>query len=263
MKTLSIDTTSMRGSIALSDGRRLVLQRQQADPRTYSTVLMPIIDGLLAETGWVKESIEAIAVAVGPGSFTGLRIGLAAAKGLSLGLGVPVVGVSSLRSLAMNGEGLSDTVAPLIDARRGEIYMACYRFALSLRGAPHDGATKQSHGDRGIASSQKSGLAMTTVIDECVLPPEAVVERLRAIDGKIAVTGDGVIVYRELLTAGLAGNLIIPAQEFILPRAHNLAVLAAERFENGESDDLTALAPNYIRHSDAEIGFLGRGFLER
>lgn len=230
MKILSIDTTSMLGSVALSDGRKLVAEKQQRDPKTYSTVLMPVIADLLSEARWDKKSIEAIAVAVGPGSFTGLRIGLAAAKGLSLGLGVPVIGVSSLRSLALNGDGISDTVAPLIDARRGEMYIACFKF---------------SEG------------GMTVVIDECVLPPEDVVRRLRSVGKNIALVGDGVLAYRDFLMSKMGGDIIIPEEESILPRAHNLALLAMERLERGERDDLAALAPNYIRHSDAEIGFYG------
>ena len=233
MKILSIDTTSMRGSISLSDGATLVaLDRQQA-PSSHSEKLFGKLDSMLGEIGWGISDIEGVAVAIGPGSFTGLRTGLAAAKGIALSLGIPIAGVSSLKSLALNGAlSPSKVVATLIDARRGEIYAALW--------------------DLSAGNSPKE------IIAECVLPPEALIAKLRQFGSPFLAVGDGAIAYRDRLLAELGDLIQIAEGDDVLPNAHNLAVLASERLSSG-GDDLKKLVPNYIRQSDAEIGFLGKG----
>ncbi|HPW45957.1 MAG TPA: tRNA (adenosine(37)-N6)-threonylcarbamoyltransferase complex dimerization subunit type 1 TsaB [bacterium] len=233
MKILSIDTTSMRGSIALSDGATLVALDRQEEPSSHSERLFGKLDSMLAESGWGISDIEGVAVAIGPGSFTGLRTGLAAAKGVALSLEVPIAGVSSLKSLALNGDDYSlKYVATLIDARRGELYAALWD--ISARGFPAE------------------------IISESLLSPEALIEKLRQFGSHFLAVGDGAIAYRDRLSAELGDSIQIADGMGILPNAHNLALLAGERLSSG-GDDLKKLVPNYIRQSDAEIGFLGKG----
>jgi len=231
MRILSIDTTTMLGSVALSDGARFVAQEQQGVPGTHSERLLASIDHLLSLAGWGRDSIEGIAVAIGPGSFTGLRIGIATAKGMAMAGGLEVAGVSSLDSLAMNGASFAGTVVPLIDARRGEIYAAALRF--------------------------ERGGRPRRVIKECVLPPEALIKRLKSIKGPILLVGDGAIVYEAQLKKSLGARAAIACGAQCFPQAVNLAIIAGPRLIKGKGDDIAALVPNYIRHSDAEIGFLG------
>ena len=232
MKILSIDTTVVAGSIALSNGTMLVAQEQQGVAGTHSERLIPSIDHLLSLAGWRKEDIEALAVAIGPGSFTGLRIGLAAAKGIALARNLPIAGVSSLRSLALNGAGFPGTVVPLLDARRGELFAWAARVG---------------------ADGSVEGLC-----DELVAPPDTVIRMLQGIPGELLLVGDGAIAYGDVLTGAIGGRARLAVGTALRPQAINLAILAMERLEGGRGDDVVTVAPNYIRRSDAEIGFAGR-----
>ena len=231
MKILSIDTTSIAGSVALSEGDVLVAQEQQGAGGTHSEKLIATIDHLLGIASWDCAGLEAIAVAVGPGSFTGLRIGLATAKGLAMALGLPLAGASSLQSLALNGRGFEGTVVSLIDARRGEIYASAAR-------VKPDGQVKD-------------------VMGECVLPPDALVERLSEIEGDLLLVGDGAIAYEGKLTGGLGKRAAMAQGAQVRPQAINLASLSLGSLAKG-GDDLASVVPNYIRRSDAEIGFMGK-----
>jgi tRNA threonylcarbamoyladenosine biosynthesis protein TsaB len=231
MKILSIDTTSIAGSVALSEDDALIAQEQQGASGTHSEKLIATIDHLLGVANWDRTDLQAIAVAVGPGSFTGLRIGLATAKGLAMALGLPLAGASSLKSLALNGRGFDGTVASLIDARRGEIYASAARVKL-------DGS-------------------MEEVMGECVLPPDALVKELSSIEGELLLVGDGAIAYEGALTDGLGGRARMASGVQVRPQAINLAALSLERLVKG-GDDLAKVVPNYVRRSDAEIGFMGK-----
>jgi len=230
MKILSIDTTAIAGSVALTEDEEVVAQEQQDSRGSHSEKLIATVDRLLRQAGWDRADVEAVAVAIGPGSFTGLRIGLAAAKGLALALGLPIAGASSLRSLALNGRGFEGTVAPLIDARRGEIYAAAFRLGL--------------------------GGGMEEAMGECVLPPDALIERLAAMEGDLLLVGDGAAAYRERIARRLGGQARFAGGARLGPQAANLATLTLARLRSG-GDDLTSLVPNYVRRSDAEIGFKG------
>lgn len=232
MKILSIDTTVVAGSVALSEGARLVVQEQQRVAGTHSERLISSIDHMLSLAGWRKEEIEAIAVAIGPGSFTGLRIGLAAAKGMAMGLGIPVAGVSSLESLAQNGAGFEGTVVPLIDAKRGELFAAAWAVAASSR--------------------------MKRLIGEFAAAPDQVIRTLKSIKGDLLLVGDGALAYEQALKKGLGRRAHVAQGAMAVAQAVNLAILAIPRLSRGRGDDLAALVPDYVRLSDAEIGFMVR-----
>lgn len=231
MRILSIDTTTVRGSVALSEGERLVAQEVQGAPGTHSERLMVTIDHLMGLAGWGRDAIEGIAVAIGPGSFTGLRIGLATAKGMALAVGCPVAGVSSLQSLALNGEGFPGTVVSLVDARRGELYAAAY--------------------------AVRAGKGPKRVMKECVLPPDTLIRKLKAIKGPLLLVGDGALAFEQELRRALGKRAVVPGGATPFPQAINLARLAYRKLRAGKGDDCSALVPNYVRRSDAEIGFLG------
>lgn len=232
MRILAIDTTTMLGSVALADGGRLVAQEQQGVPGTHSERLLGSIDHLLVLAKWRREEINAIAVATGPGSFTGLRIGIATAKGMALALGCPVAGVSSLASLALNGQSFPGTTVAVIDARRGELYAGGWTF--SPRGTPK------------------------RVLSECVLAPDALIARLKKIRGPLLFVGDGAFAFGAKLIRAIGARARIAPGAQCYPQAMNLALLARARLERGKGEDAAALAPNYIRRSDAEIGFKGK-----
>ena len=127
MRVLGIETSTSQTAVALVEQGKLVVGRSLARPKQSAERLLPMIAELLAEAGWQRRDIERIGVSVGPGSFTGLRIGIACAQGLSLGLGVPLVGVTSLRAMARAvPEARAGTRVAVLDARRAEVFIGAY-----------------------------------------------------------------------------------------------------------------------------------------
>ena len=127
VRVLAIDTSANRASVALLEAGVLVASREHAAPKQSAERLVPLIAELLAETAWPRSSLARLGVAVGPGSFTGLRIGIACAQGLALGLGVPLLGVTSLRAMARAvPPEIPGPRCAVLDARRGEVFVAVH-----------------------------------------------------------------------------------------------------------------------------------------
>lgn len=127
MRILGIESSSRRGSVALLEDDRLVASLEHEQPNSHAELLLPLLDRLLSEAGWPKSSLDRLGVGIGPGSFTGLRAGIALAEGLSLGLDRPLLGVGSLLAMA-HGSLVKDPgpCCALLDARRGELFAAVY-----------------------------------------------------------------------------------------------------------------------------------------
>jgi len=232
MRILSIDTSSTRGSLALSENTTLVIQEQLGIPRTHSEHLIPSIDALLTKANWERTSLEGIVVAMGPGSFMGLRIGLATAKGIALAVECPIVGISSLASLSLNGRYGGGAVIALIDARRGEVYTTACQFL---------------HGE-----------VQKFFWKESLFSPPDLIQKLGTVPGEMLLVGDGVITYGTRIKKEIGKRVTLAEGTTLLPQAINLALLALPRLQQGKGDDLASLLPNYIRQSDAEIGFQGK-----
>jgi tRNA threonylcarbamoyladenosine biosynthesis protein TsaB len=127
VRILAIETSSRRGSVALLDGEQLIGSLEHEQPNSHAERLLPLVERLLSEVGWPKSSLDRLGVGVGPGSFTGLRVGIALAEGLSVGLDRPLIGVGSLWAMAFGA--LTESAGPccaLLDARREELFAAVY-----------------------------------------------------------------------------------------------------------------------------------------
>ena len=223
MPVIAIETATMVGSIAIVDAARVISEITLNARATHSERLMAAIDRLLGDSGLAIDDMDGVAVSIGPGSFTGLRIGLSAAKGLSYASGKPLIGIPTLDALALNMTFSSYLICPIQDARKGEVYTALYR--------PGDNSPEKMTDDMAVDPSALAGM----------------------ITQKTVFLGDGVNRYRELLMKQL-GELYneapIPLQ---LPRASNVAMLALKRLEKGDTDDPFTMIPRYIRKSEAEI----------
>jgi len=223
MRVIAIETATMVGSIAIIDAARVISEITLNARATHSERLMAAIDRLLGDSGLAIDDMDGVAVSIGPGSFTGLRIGLSAAKGLSYASGKPLIGIPTLDALALNMTFSSYLICPIQDARKGEVYTALYR--------PGDNSPEKMTDDMAVDPSALAGM----------------------ITQKTVFLGDGVNRYRELLMKQL-GELYneapIPLQ---LPRASNVAMLALKRLEKGDTDDPFTMIPRYIRKSEAEI----------
>lgn len=238
MLILAIDSATPVAGVALLNENGLIREEFVNYKKTHSETLMPMVDEVLSKCDCQMADISALAVTVGPGSFTGLRIGLAAVKGLSLASGKPVVSVSTLDVLAHNICWSAALVCPLLDARKQEVYTAFY---------------------------DVSGRYPVTLSEEMACSPGEFVQRARetaqaAHKNTFILVGDGYRPYKEFFHQELGDSLRQVPAHVMLPRAGALASLAAVKLEKGEFEDVFTLKPHYVRLSEAEYR-LNRGEL--
>ncbi len=218
---LGIETATSQGGVAVAAGGEVLGELQVRNPRSHSERLLPALETLLGAAGLEPASLAAIAVSIGPGSFTGLRIGVAAAKGLAFSLDIPLYGLSPLEVLAANAGPAAATVCPVIDARRGEVFTALYR----RRGSELVKSRKER-----IMAPEKLAASLPEGTVLCGAPPPAL---------------------RSILSGKGSGIALAPA-EAAYPRAAVVALRGMEALMEcraGEGPDLT---PFYLRPSDAE-----------
>jgi tRNA threonylcarbamoyladenosine biosynthesis protein TsaB len=223
MKILAVDTSTRSCSAAVMDGVLLLAESTVANGRTHSRYLMNIIDTVISMAELEVEQLDGFAVSIGPGSFTGLRIGISAVKGLAYALHKPVVGVSSLEALAWQCNQTPLPVCALIDARKKEVYSCLYRFM-----------------NRKMV---KEGI-------ERVAPP---VDTVRTIHEPCLFVGNGALLYRELISAELGQLAFFADDNSHLIRAATIAALGLSEIEQKSAADVELLVPQYIRKSDAEL----------
>ena len=224
MLILAFETSAKAASAALLEDGRLLGESHQNTGLTHSQTLLVMAENLLAQCGKTVAQVTAVAVAAGPGSFTGVRIGVAAAKGFAWGRELPCYGVSTLEAMALSLGAWQGYVCPCMDARRSQVYNALF--------SVKHGTLERLREDRAIALSELA-------------------EELKALDGPIFLVGDGsTLAYRTL--SGEIPNLVLPPEHRMHQRADGVALLAARKIAAGESGDANALTPNYLRLSQAE-----------
>ncbi len=223
MMILGINTSTLEGSVALMRENGLVCEYMLNVQITHSERLLPTIDRLLQESAIRFQDLSGIAVSVGPGSFTGLRIGLATAKGLALASSLPLWGIPTLEAMARNLPFCRYPICPLLNARKGEVYWALYEFV--------GGELRQTEGER-------------------VSPPEVMA---RQIQSETVFLGDGSVDYRTKIEEILRAKALFAPMATRNVRASTVAEMGMERLRMGVQDDLASLVPRYIRRWEAEI----------
>lgn len=223
MKILSMDTSADTVSVALCEDRSLVASFTGNMKKTHSTTLLPLIDTVLSYSGIKCESIDLLAVTAGPGSFTGLRIGVATVKGLAIGNNIPSIGVSSLEALAYNfsdREGV--LICPSINARRGEVYYALFK----------------------IENGRPVRLCEDTSAHASVLE-----ETLKSYNEQVLFCGDGTNVLRQNFK-----SISVPEDNQLLlyPSAVSVAMAALDIFKANGASYADTLSPTYLKPSQAE-----------
>lgn len=222
MLILGIDSSGHTASVALyADG--VVLSEYACNiGLTHSQTLLPMVAEIFSRTGHTVEELDAIAVSAGPGSFTGLRIGAATAKGLALGYGIPLLEVSTLEGLAMNVRDMDEVyVHPIMDARRSQVYTATFL----------DGQL--------IGEEEAIGI-------------EDLVTKINQMPGKHFFLGDAVPVYRSCLEAQLSVPYRFAGPGNLLQRASSVAMLGAEQLAQGKAVSGKNFRLSYIRKPQAE-----------
>ena len=224
MLILAFETSAKSCSAALHDGQKLLAESCQNSGLTHSQTLMVMAQDLLKVCGRTAADVTHLAVAAGPGSFTGIRIGVAAAKGFGWGAELPVYGVSTLEAMALGLGAYSGHICACMDARRSQVYNALF--------LAENGSLTRVSEDRAISLAQLK-------------------EELQHIDGPIFLVGDGAELTYKTLSAELP-ELILPPEHRRHQRASGVALAAIEAMARGENADAASLQPNYLRLSQAE-----------
>ena len=221
MKILAADTSTSINTVAVVDDDRVLAEVVVACGRTHSERLIGTVDWVLEQASLSLEDVDALAISIGPGSFTGLRVGLATWKGLALGTGLPLAGVPTLDAMSRLGALHEGVVCCMLDARMQEVFGAAYRF---------------------------EGGSRVKLIDDCVCSPEALLERL---EGKVLFLGDGAAVYRDVVVQQVPEAVFAPAC-MPVPRAAAVAREALGVLSAGQVGNAADVAPVYLRKSQAE-----------
>jgi tRNA threonylcarbamoyladenosine biosynthesis protein TsaB len=217
---LALDTSTVRTSVALLVAGQPVAEAAAAVGVHTAECLLPTLDTVLREAGVALEAVDAFAVTLGPGSFTGLRIGLATLKGFALGTARPAVGISSLAALAAAAPAGAGPVLATLDARRGELYAGAFA---------------------------DPGVRVADVLPEGLFAPEQLAGRF----GACRVVGEGAQVCGEALARALPAAVFCEGDPW--PHARDVARLAWQALGAGEGSDPAALAPRYVRRAQAEV----------
>ncbi len=231
MKILGLDSSGMVAGVAIVEEDVLVAEYTINHKKTHSQTLLPMLEEVRDMLGLNMEEIDAIAIASGPGSFTGLRIGAATAKGLGLALGKLLVEVPTLEGMAYNLWGTSHLVCPLIDARRNQVYTGIYEFEREESG---------------------KGYRLKVVETQCAEDITCVIERLNQLEREVIFLGDGVPVYRGVLEEKLLVPYSFAPASDNRQRAASVAALGAVYFAEGKTVTAAAHQPEYLRKSQAE-----------
>ena len=228
MKIFAVDTSSNVASAALCDGEKLICECVLNNKLTHSQTLMPIIKEVFERSELSPSDIDLFAVSDGPGSFTGLRIGVTTVKGLAHAADKPVVGVNTLEAMCYNIPFCEQIISPIMDARRGEVYNAFYRFI------------------NGNLTEIKAPRALP--LNECM-------KELKAMSEKAVFIGDAVSVYKDEISEFMGELALFAPQNVREQRASSVA----EAAKGKQTQKYFELAPKYLRKSQAEREYEERG----
>jgi tRNA threonylcarbamoyladenosine biosynthesis protein TsaB len=229
MRILALETSTVAGSAAVADSKAGVVGEVTLNIKAvHSERLMPSVQWLLESCRMRPDEIDGFAVSIGPGSFTGLRIGLSTMKGLAFASGKPLVAVRTLDAFAMRFPYCDRLICPMLDARKNEVYAAIYRW--------EDGVCRK-------------------LMDESAVSP---LEFLDNISEPVLFAGDGAAVHELLIKRKVGETASFAPQYNMYPSAAAVAAVGLGRLINGESDDPVTLVPFYIRKSEAEVRLKNR-----
>ena len=225
MKLLAIDTSSLTATVALLNGDKLIGEYTLNHKMNHSQKLMPMIEELLNSCNTKPEEIDVFAVSLGPGSFTGLRIGIATMAAMAQALDKNVVGVPTLEALAYNLFNIKGIICPVIDAQRDLVYTALYQWT--------DGN-------------------MVEIMEQKVIRIDELISILKGKSEKIFFIGDALERFSSNLRDGLGQQFAVPPFKFQIPSASSVAEVAKIRMEKGIKTDII---PIYMRKSEAEVQY--------
>ena len=225
MKVIGLDSSGLTATVAIVEDDRLVAEYTVNHKKTHSQTLVPMLDEISKMTELDLSTVDAIAVAKGPGSFTGLRIGSATAKGLGLALNIPIVEISTTEGLAYSLFGTDKLIAPIMDARREQVYTGLYEF--------EDDELK-------------------TILPATAEPIEDTVARINETGRAVIFLGDGVAVFKDKILELIKVPVSFAPAGKRLQSAASIATLGLKLFKEGKAIPARDHVPDYLRLSQAE-----------
>lgn len=225
MLIFSIDTCSMSSSASVVSDERMIAQFSVNHKKTHSERIMPQIEAMLEAADISINDIDAFAAAVGPGSFTGVRIGVATIKALAQAQNKPCIAVSALEGLAKGLVSFDGIISPILDARRNQVYNALF---------------------------ESDGKNLNRICPDRALALDELLQELEKTDKNILFTGDGLPVFKETITETLKDKAFFAPLPLVFNQAASVALIALEKLKNGETVSYSQLVPEYVRLSQAE-----------
>jgi tRNA threonylcarbamoyladenosine biosynthesis protein TsaB len=231
MKILAVDTSTLVLSVAVLDEQKVLCEKTTNLQKNHSIRLMPAIDELLQDLELSLSDMELLAVTKGPGSYTGVRIGVTTMKTFAWATRKPYIGISTLAVLAMNGLHFPGLIVPLLDARRNQVYTAIYQ--------------------------TESG-TLRVQLPEQLMPVETLLEQLQQQAQPVLFIGDNVTLFATEIQQMLGEQAVLAPPAFNLPQASKLGYLALERWQLSSRSEHADFAPDYLQLTLAEKNLLGR-----
>ena len=225
MLILGLDTCSMSSSAAVVSDEKMIAQFSVNHKKTHSERIMPQIEDMLKSADISIDDIDVFAASVGPGSFTGVRIGVATIKAFAQALNKPCIKVSALEGLAENVSCFNGIIAPILDARRNQVYNALF---------------------------ESNGSEITRLCDDRALMLDDLLEELKSYNTNIIFTGDGVPVFGDIIKDTLKDKAFFAPAPLMYNQAASIALIGIKKLKNGETEGYENLVPEYVRLSQAE-----------
>ena len=226
MKILGIDTSTKFCNLGLIEDENILIEYTiNGLKKKHSSILVPAIKNLLKTIGLKIEEINGIAVSMGPGSFTGLRIGLCVAKGLCYARSLPLLGIPTLDAMAFPFKEIPYLICPILESKKDEIYDVVFR----------------------------GGVSLDKVMDYQCEDIQSLLFRLSSLKEQIIFSGDGIKKYRDIIKEKIGKDALFIDSQLNLPVATSIAFLGLNKLKKGEKDNIFTLSPFYLRKSEAEI----------
>jgi len=235
MKILALDSSGLVASVAIAEDDKLIAEYTVQYKKTHSQTLLPMLDEVTKMIDLDIKTIDIIAIAKGPGSFTGLRIGAATAKGLALAINKPIIGIPTIEGLAYQLYGAEQIICPIMDARRAQVYTGLYQFRQQQEG-----------------KSYLSRFALEVIREQCTLQIEEIIEDINQRNQEVIFTGDGIPVFRDTIAESIHVPYIFAPLHRNRQSAAAIAALAFEYHKAGSITIASEFHPEYLRMSQAE-----------
>ncbi len=229
MRLIALDSSGLVASVAVIEDDLLIAEYTIQYKKTHSQTLLPMLDEIKKMIDLDFEQIDAIAVAAGPGSFTGLRIGSATAKGLAFAMKKPIIGVPTLDGLAYNLYGTDKIVCPIMDARRSQVYTGIYEFV-----------------------KEDSEYTLHVIKEQCAVAFDEIAQALNELGKEVIFLGDGVPVFSDRMKEVMKVPYTFAPAHMNRQRAGSIGVLGSIYYKQGKIQKAEEHAPEYLRLSQAE-----------